>query len=163
MTFTSVLPDDPSFEDYTPGATYALGSIAVDEAEVVAFARRYDPQYFHTDPERSLQGPFGRLSASGWMTVGLLMNLTAGRFLSDSSLGSPGVDAIRWLAPVYPGDVLTAQVTVRSARRSRSKPDRGIVVSFSEVFNQDGALVMTQEATLMILCRGPGDKLSEAL
>jgi len=155
MGTPAVLPprDNRYFEDYAPGSTYELGSILVEEAEVIAFAQRYDPQYFHTDPERAKDGPFGRLAASGWMTAGLFMRLMVENYASPASLGSPGVDEIRWLNPVFPGDTLTARTTVLESRRSRSRPDRGIVTGLSEVFNQDGERVMTMKAMGMILCR----------
>lgn len=127
-------------EDYVVGATYALGSIAVEEAEVLAFANRFDPQAFHTDPDAAATGPFGGLIASGWHTTALMMRLYALSYLGDvPSYGSPGVDEVRWPAPVRPGDVLSAQVTVQDRRVFRSKPDRGIVQGLVEVFNQTGA------------------------
>ena len=146
---------DRYFEDYVPGVTHRFGSVAVELDELVAFAERYDPQSIHTDPEAALDGPFKGVIASGWMTAGLMMRLYCQHYLSAvASLASPGVDELRWVRPVRPGDHLSIRVTVQDARRSRSKPDRGIVTSFVEVLNQDDAVVMTFTAMNMIGCRG---------
>ena len=110
------------FEDYPPGAVFEGGAIAVTEAEILEFARKYDPQAMHTDPEAAARGYFGGLIASGWHTAAMMMRLFAAHFLSPaSSLASPGIDELRWVRPVRPGDVLRVRVTVTEARRSRSK------------------------------------------
>lgn len=129
MTVPFTTPVDARyFEDYLTGAVHEFGSIAVDEAEVVAFGRRYDPQPFHTDPDAAKTSMFGGLIASGWQTAGLMMRLVVEHYLSHvASLGSPGVDEVRWPQPVRPGDTLRVRATVLDARRSHSKPDRGIV------------------------------------
>jgi len=155
--------DNRYFEDYVAGSVHACGSIAVEEDELLAFARRFDPQTFHTDPEAAAQGPFGGLIASGWHTAGLMMRLLAEHYLSSvSSLASPGIDQLRWLRPVRPGDELSVTVTVLSAVASRSKPDRGVVTSAIEVVNQRGEPVMTMTAVNMIARRpsNRGDLLS---
>ncbi len=145
------------FEDYIAGTTHVLGSVTVDEAEVVEFAGRYDPQSIHTDREAAIAGPFGGLIASGWQTAGLMMSLYATRYLSDaSSIASPGMDDLRWLRPVRPGDQLTVTVNIVEATRSRSKPDRGVVRTDIRVSNQDGDDVMSMLAVNMISCREPG-------
>ena len=96
---------DRYFEDYMAGSVHKLGSLVVEEAEIIEFARRYDPQPFHTDPEAAKDTIYGGLIASGWHTGSLMMSLAAGRYLSAvSSLGSPGIDELRWLKPVRPGD-----------------------------------------------------------
>ena len=142
------------FEDYTPGAVFMSDAIAVSEAEIVAFARQYDPQAMHTDPEAAKAGRFGGLIASGWHTAALMMRLFATNFLSPaSSVASPGIDELRWLLPVRPGDVLRLRVTVIEARRSRSRPGEGIVRSLIEVLNQDGAVVMSLKPISLIACR----------
>ncbi|MCL4540295.1 MAG: MaoC family dehydratase [Bacteroidetes bacterium] len=132
------------FEDYTAGSVHEFGNIAVDEDEMIAFARRFDPQPFHTDPEAAKLSVFGGLIASGWFTAGLLMRALVDNYVSQvASLGSPGVDELLWLKPVRPGDTLSVRVTVLETQRLRSKPDRGFVRTFAEVFNQDGDAVMT--------------------
>src|SRR5712692_3474948 len=125
------------FEDYPPGSVFEAGPIAVSEAEIIDFARRYDPQAMHVDPAAAAQGRFGGLIASGWHTAAMMMRLFATNFLSPvSSVASPGVDELRWLEPVRPGDALSIRVTVLEARRSRSRPGEGIVRGFVEVVNQ---------------------------
>ncbi len=149
--------DDRYFEDYRVGATYEFGELPVTEAEIMEFARRYDPQDFHTDPAAAAAGPFGGLIASGWMTAGLMMRLFADHYLSrNASLASPGVDELRWTRPVRPGDRLSIRVTVVEARRSRSKPDRGLVRSTIEVINQAREPVMTMSAMNLLGCRNVG-------
>lgn len=145
---------DRYFEDFLVGSVREFGSYRVTEEEIIGFARRYDPQYFHVDPEAAAQSPFGGLIASGWHTAAMMMRLLVDNVLSSAAaLGSPGVDEVRWIRPVRPGDELSLRVTVRSARRSRSKPDRGIVVFFIEVGNAGKATVMTLQAAGMYRCR----------
>lgn len=145
---------DRYFEDYPPGLEREFGEIEVTEAEVIAFGRRYDPQPFHVDPEAAKSSMFGTLVASGWQTAALMMRLIVDHYLSPvASLGSPGVDELRWLRPVRPGDTLRVRGTVVSARRSRSKPDRGIVQARFEVFNQHGEIVMTSIAMILLKVR----------
>ena len=135
---------DRYFEDYAPGAVVEYGQIPVTEAEIVEFARRFDPQEMHVDPEAAARGRFGGLIASGWHTAAMMMRLFADNFLSKvASLASPGIDELRWLQPVRPGDVLRIRVTVLEATPSRSRPDRGIVRTLVEVLNQQGEAVMT--------------------
>jgi acyl dehydratase len=145
-TFTAPI-EGRYFEDYIAGAVYEFGHLIVEEAEVIAFGRRFDPQPFHTDPEAANHSGFGRLIASGWHTASLMMRLFVDHYLSHcASLGSPGVDDLRWLRPVFPGDTLSARVTVQEATLSRSKPDRGLIRSYIEVLNQDRQVVMTMKA-----------------
>jgi len=142
------------FEDYLAGSVHEFGSIAVEEAEVVAFAERFDPQPFHIDPEAAKETMFGGLIASGWHTASLMMRLIVEHYLSRvASLGSPGEDELRWLKPVRPGDELSIRVTVVDTQRSRSKPDRGIIHSFIEVLNQDREVVMSLKAVNFMRCR----------
>jgi acyl dehydratase len=139
--------DDRYFEDYIPGAVFEFGSIFVEEAEIISFAKRYDPQSFHTDPGVAAKSMYGSLIASGWHSASLMMRLLVDHYLSHvASLGSPGVDELRWLKPVRPGDRLSLRVTITETRRSSSKPDRGIVHSFCETINQNGEVVMTMKA-----------------
>jgi acyl dehydratase len=142
------------FEDYVPGLSFDCGSFTLDQAEIIAFGEEYDPQPFHVDPEAAKDGPFGGIIASGWQTTSMMMRKVVGGFLSaESSLGAAGVDEIRWPRPVRPGDTLDVRAAVLEARRSRSKPDRGIVRSRLEVTNQDGGIVMTVIATNFVLAR----------
>ncbi|RAI43426.1 MaoC family dehydratase [Rhodoplanes roseus] len=146
--------EDRYFEDYVPGVTYEYGTVAVTEAEVVEFARRYDPQAMHTDPQAAAAGVFGGLIASGWHTAALAMRLIATRWLTAvASLASPGIDELRWIKPVRPGDELRIRVTTVSAERSRSKPDRGLVRSFVEVLNQRDEVVMSMIGMVLVRCR----------
>src|SRR5260221_7167608 len=147
-------PSERYFEDYPPGGVLEGGPTAVTAAEIVEFAGRYDPQAMHTDPEAAAKGHFGGLIASGWHTAAMMMRLFATHFLSPaSSLASPGIDELRWPNPVRPGDVLSLRVTVTEARRSRSKPDQGIVRSLVEVLNQNGEVVMSLKPISLIRCR----------
>jgi acyl dehydratase len=149
--------EDRYFEDYPEGAVYEFGNIAVGAAEIVDFARRYDPQPMHVDPAAAAEGPFGGLIASGWHTAALMMRLFAEHFLSRvASLASPGIDELRWLHPVRPGDVLRIRVHVLEARPSRTRPDRGVLRTFVEVLNQQGAAVMTLKPVNLLRRRPTG-------
>lgn len=134
------------FEDFAPGDAWDVEGPVLTKEEIVEFASRYDPQYFHVDEEAARRSPYGGLIASGWHTVGICMRLICDRYLLRTvSYGSPGVDHLRWLLPVRPGDRLRMKMIVLEAKISRSKPDRGSVLHRWEVFNQDGELVMTME------------------
>ena len=142
------------FEDYIIGESHTFGSITVEADEVISFARRFDPQPFHTDPEAGKRSIYGGMIASGWHTAALMMRLFVDHYLSSvASLGSPGVDELRWLKPVFPGDVLSLHVTIVDANRSRSKPDRGIIRSDIRVLNQHHDVVMTMKALNFLSCR----------
>jgi len=148
--------DDRYFEDYAPGEVYEYGYITVTEAEILDFARKFDPQPIHADPEFAARGPFGGLIASGWHTAGIMMRLFAEHYLSRvASLASPGLDELRWPAPVRPGDSLRLRATVVEARRSRSRPDRGLVRTQSELINQDDEVVLRVTAMNIIRAREP--------
>ena len=132
------------FEDFHIGDTFDLGSLTVTAEEIIAFARQFDPQYFHTDPQRAQDSIFGGLVASGWHTGSLFMRLLVDGLLSKiESIGSPGLDQVRWLLPVRPNDILHGRLTVIDARVSRSRPTIGILRSNSELFNQHNELLMT--------------------
>jgi acyl dehydratase len=146
---------DRYFEDYVPGIDVRYGAEQVSEAEVLRFADAFDPQTIHTDVARAADGPFGGLIASGWHTAALMMRIFATWFLNErASLASPGVDELRWLRPVRPGDVLSARFEVLESRVSRSKPDRGIVRTRITVLDQRDSPVMTLVAMNMIRRRG---------
>jgi len=145
---------DRYFEDYVEGDVHCFGTITVEADEIVAFAKRFDPQTFHTNPEAAKEGPFGGLIASGWHTAGLMTRLFMEHYLTEvASLGSPGGDELRWIKPVRPGDNLSVRVTVLKAVASKSKPDRGAVTSFIEVINQAGEVVMTFKVVNIIAKR----------
>ncbi len=155
MTTNSAVPvSQRYFEDYVEGSTFEYGKISLTADEIMEFARRYDPQPIHVDPEYAARGPFAGLIASGWHTAGVMMRLLADQFISHvASMASPGVDEIRWLIPVRPGDTLSIRVTVLETRRSRSKSDRGIVRSLVEVLNQNKEVVMSLKPVSMVKCR----------
>jgi acyl dehydratase len=147
------------FEDYVLGSTARFGPIAFSEADIIAFARRYDPQPIHIDPVAAAAGPFGGLIASGWHTVGLVMRTLVEGFLArEAGIASPGVDELRWLVPVRPGDTLHVDVTVVETTRSRSKPDRGMVRTRIEAFNQRGERVLAMVAMNLFRCRDRGSR-----
>ena len=142
------------FEDYVPGSVYEFGSITVGQEEIIEFAKKYDPQVFHIDPDAAQQTVYGGLIASGWHTCALVMRMLVDHFVPRAaSLGSPGADELRWLKPVRPGDTLSLRVTILEAKRSQSKPDRGSVRSFIEVLNQNREIVMSRTAIAIYLCR----------
>jgi len=142
------------FEDYAPGLVLEYGTISISEAEIIDFATRFDPQYFHIDPEAARGGPYGGLIASGWHTAAVMMRLVADHYLPKvASLGSPGIDEIRWTRPVRPGDSLSIRISILEGKRSTSKPDRGVVRSLVEVLNQKQECVMTVRAMNMFRCR----------
>ena len=141
-------------EDYEPGSVHEFGTIPVEEKGIIEFARRFDPQIFHTAPKAAEGTIYGGLIASGWHTASLMMRLFVDHYLSGiASLGSPGVDELRWEKPVRPGDTLSLRVTVVETKRSRSKPGRGVLISFIEVINQNDHVVMSMKAVNMLLCR----------
>lgn len=143
-------------EDHVPGSVYQCGSVAVEERAIIDFASRYDPQVFHTDPEAARKTSFGGLVASGWHTVCMAMRLLVDNHVSRvANLGSPGVDELRWLKPVRPGDELSVRLTILEVRRSESKPDRGVIRGLVEVLNQRGEVVTSWKGTAIVLCRPP--------
>ena len=143
------------FEDYHAGDVQEFGDYQVTEEEIVEFASRFDPQPFHTDPQAARDSIYGGLIASGWMTASVMMRMLVEHFISPaSSMGSPGMDELRWLRPVRPGDRLRVRSTVLEARRSQTKPDRGAILALQEVLNQDGEVVMTAKGWGLYRCRG---------
>ncbi len=137
-------------EDLQPGQVHDLGRRTLSRDEIVAFAREWDPQAFHLDEQAAAASIYGGLIASGWHTVCVFMRLFADGLLSRAAaLGSPGIEELRWLKPVRPGDTLAARLEVLEVRPSRSKPDRGIVRARSVVVNQNDEEVLTFVATLL--------------
>jgi acyl dehydratase len=144
------------FEDIVVGARNAFGSYSVTREEVLDFARRYDPQPFHLDDEAAAQTHFGRLSASGWHTCAMVMAMVVENLQAtkQAGLGSPGLDELRWLKPVYPGDTLRCETEVLEKTRSRSRPEMGSFRSTVLVFNQDDVVVMRFTSIGLIAVRG---------
>ncbi|MEO7006374.1 MAG: MaoC family dehydratase [Terrimesophilobacter sp.] len=146
---------DRYFEDYLPGISCTCGGTLITEEAILRFAREFDPQTMHTDPAAAENGPFHGLIASGWHTAATSMRITVDHFLnSAASLASPGMNDLRWLKPVRPGDTLSVRFTILESRPSQSKPDRGLVRTAIEVLNQTGEMVMSMTA-LNIIGRRP--------
>ncbi|MFP5487405.1 MAG: MaoC family dehydratase [Acidimicrobiia bacterium] len=146
------------FEELTPGRVFELGTVEMTEDEILEFAARFDPQPFHLDREAAAASHFGGLIASGWHTCSCCMRLMVdGMMRHTVSLGSPGVDEIRWSAPVRPGDRLTGRMIVEEATPSSSNPTRGSVRFRSEMENQDGVIVLTMRAVAMFGRRPTAD------
>ncbi|MCB2187618.1 MAG: MaoC family dehydratase [Deltaproteobacteria bacterium] len=143
-------------EDYVEGAVHEYGPVSLTAEEIIEFGRKYDPQAFHTDPAAARESVYGGLIASGWQTCAVFMRLFVEGYLpGPASLGSPGVDELRWLKPVRPGDQLWARITIQQVKPSHSKPDRGVVYSFCEMYNQTGEVVCTMLALNLVRLREP--------
>jgi acyl dehydratase len=139
------------WEDFAAGQSYDLGSRTLEPEAVMAFAREYDPQPFHTDEEAAKDSIYGGLIASGWQTGATYMRLLCdGLVHRVAGMGSPGLDELRWLMPVRPGDTLTGTFFIDETRASKSKPDRGLIMTRGELANQNGDTVMTLRSTMMI-------------
>ncbi|WP_250451781.1 MaoC family dehydratase [Caballeronia sp. ATUFL_M2_KS44] len=150
-----------SFEDFEVGAAVTLGAHTFTREEIVEFASRYDPQPFHLSDEAGRASHFGGLVASGWNTCSAMMGILVRDMLADStSMGSPGLDNIRWLKPVRVGDSVRLTVRVLDKRVSKSKPDRGIVSTRWEAHNQDGELVLTVDSAALFGLRDSGASAS---
>lgn len=139
------------YEDFTVGEEIRSPGKTLTEAEIVEFGFRYDPQPFHIDKQAAGASIYGGLIASGWHIGSVAFRLlTMTDVLGEASLGSPGIDELRWLKPVHPNDTLTTIVRITEMRPSRSKPDRGIVVMAYRIVNQDEETVMTMQAMQLI-------------
>ena len=146
------------FEDFPPGEVAEYGDREVTAAEIVEFAREFDPQPFHVDEEAARESVAGGLIASGWHTAAMLMRMSCDGFLNRSaSQGGPGVEELDWVKPVRPGDRLRVRRTTLSVRPSRSRPAVGLVEFLFEVLNQNMEIVMTQRNTVFILRRATGE------
>ncbi len=146
------------YEDLVIGRVQSYGSYVVTREEVLDFARKYDPQPFHLDDDAAAGTHFGRLSASGWHTGAMAMSMTVANMQAgeqQASLGSPGLDGVRWAKPVYPGDTLRCENELIEKRRSKSRPEMGILKARTNVFNQHDELVMTYIANALIATRDP--------
>lgn len=143
------------FEDIEIGSKQSFGSYAVTRDEVIAYAEKFDPQPFHLSDEAAAATHFGRLSASGWHTCGMVMSMVVANLKANAQagLGSPGVDELRWLKPVFPGDTLRCETEVIDKRASRSRPEMGSYRSAMRVLNQDDVAVMTFISTGLIATR----------
>lgn len=140
-----------SYEDFTPGSLFDLGTRQVSKQEIVDFARAYDPQPFHMDEDAGRQSLLGGLAASGWHTISILMRMTYDAILFDTrSLGSPGVETLKWVRPVLAGDTLSGHGEVLSARPLKSRPGIGIARFRFELNNQNGDLVLVQITSLLV-------------
>ena len=144
------------FEDLEVGAETHFGSYEVTREEVLEFARKYDPQPFHLSDEEAAKTHFGRIAASGWHTCAMTMAVIARYVVGDeqAGLGSPGVDELRWLKPVYPGDTLHVRGTIESKTPSRSRPDIGSFRTLTTVTNQDEVAVM-RFTSIVLMRRRP--------
>ncbi|KXB28920.1 MULTISPECIES: MaoC family dehydratase [Dechloromonas] len=136
--------DSRYLDDLTPGQRFTSPGLTLTEAEIIDFAWRYDPQPFHLDANAAAESPYGGLIASGFQSLAICFRLfIQSGLLADSSLGSPGIDELRWLAPVRPGDTLHSEIEVLEARPSKSKPDRGIARLRYHAVNQRGEVVLS--------------------
>jgi len=148
------------WEDFKVGESSEMGRRLVDRDEMIAFAQNFDPQSFHVDEAAAKASMFGGLIASGWHTCAMVMRMMCDSYLLDSaSLGSPGVENVKWVKPVRPGDTIRAMRTVLESRRSGSRPGMGIVKTRWEVFNQSDELVMTMEGYGLFKVRDPATAL----
>ena len=143
-------------EDYKVGRIFEFGPVVVEKKDIISFAQKFDPQYFHVKEELAEKSQFGGLIASGWHTCSVMMRLLVDNFISErASLGSPGVEKIRWIQPVRPNDSLNLKIEIIENRRSRTKPDRGIVRSKIEMFNQRRVAVLNMETVGFFLSKEP--------
>jgi len=136
------------FSQLKPGMIIKGGPVTITEADIVAFAKQFDPQWFHTDPERARSGRWGGLIASGWHTCAITMRMAVDAILHDSeSFGSPGLGEVRWKVPVRPNDTLRLEAKVMGVRKSSQRDDLGIVTWVWAVFNQQDQIVLEVDAT----------------
>ena len=141
------------FDDFEPEQVFNSKGVTLSESQILDFALLYDPQPFHLDKEAAAEGPFNGLIASGFQTLALAFRIFyQANVVNACSMGSPGLDELRWVRPVRPGDTLKVRATVKEKRPSRSKPDRGTMIMDYEVLNQLGEVVMTFTA-IHILAR----------
>lgn len=151
------------YEDLIPGTIARYGSYTVTREEVIDFASKYDPQPFHLSDEAAAQTYFGRLSASGWHSGAMMMAMMVRNLQADpiASLGSPGIDELRWIKPVYPGDTLRVESELLEKRRSKNRPDMGITKSRTILYNQHDEAVLSVIANGLVRVREPGAGMAE--
>lgn len=148
------MPNALYFEDLTPGDKQQFGAYQVTEQEIIEFAQRYDPQYFHLDAKAASDSLFGGLCASGWHTTAMFMRMLVDAMPEDNgSLGSPGIEQLRWLKPVYPDDILHVEGEVLTTRLLETKPGVGMVSMAYQVKNQQQQTVMTLNSNAFFRCR----------
>lgn len=144
------MPAPNFFEDYEVDTFQEYGNYTVSEEEIIEFASKYDPQPFHLSQEAGEATHFGGLCASGWHTCSIAMRMVVDNMPEDSaSLGSPGIDELRWRKPVFPGDTLRVKSTVMSKKPSRSRPDMGTMVLHNEIYNQRDEVVLSYKPIAM--------------
>ena len=145
------------FEDIEVGKIEEVGSYLMTREEIVDFASKYDPQPFHLDEEKAKDSMFGELVASGFHTASAMMRMMVDNLMKDGGgLGSPGIDELRWIQPVKPGDVLHLRAQVLEKRESKSKPGIGIMKNYVEVLNQKNEVVLTMKSTGFVRKRNAG-------
>lgn len=142
------------FDDLRVGLVFPTDSYTITLEEAIAFAREYDPQYFHVDEEAAKHSPFGKLAVSGWHSSAITMRLKAGCGLNKVAGGlvGMGIESLKWPKPVYPGDTLRVVITITSARRSQSKPTHGVVKYHVDTLNQDDEIVMQMDTAIWVPC-----------
>ena len=147
------------YEDLIVGTKTRYGHYAVTREAVLEFAQKFDPQPFHLDDAAAAQTHFGRLSASGWHTASMVMAMSVASWQDEptASLGSPGIDELRWIKPVYPGDTLRCEGELIEKRRSKSRPDMGLTKARTTVFNQHDQPVMSMIANGLVKVREPDE------
>ncbi len=149
------------WEDFTPGRVFETVTRTLSEEDIVRFAREYDPQAYHTDAEAAQHSPFGGLIASGWQTAAVGMRLMCDSYLLESScVGSPGLDELRWMKPVRPGDTLRLRSSVIKATPSGKQPNRGTVLFCWEILNQNGEVALSMLGLQLFLRRAPAQPAS---
>ena len=144
------------WEDLTPGRVFETATRTLSEEDIVRFAREYDPQTYHTDAEAARSSPFGGLIASGWQTCSVAMRLMCDCYLLETScVGSPGLEELRWLKPVRPGDSLRLRSTIIESTPSSKQPNRGTVLFRWEILNQNGEVALSMLGRQLFLRRAP--------
>jgi acyl dehydratase len=151
------------WEDLTAGSVRELGTVSPTAEEIRSFAKQFDPQPFHIDEEAARRSIFGKLCASGWHTCSMAMRLMVDNFLSESSsMGSPGLESLKWLKPVFPGDTLSLKSTILESRPMASRPDVGLVRTSWDMFNQNDEKVLHMEGYGMFRRREPAKPQEQA-